>query len=85
MSRSLLSRIEKLEAKLPRGIELILDDGTSFHHSGPPLQFAMECRDQMNAGGGPIVDAVMRTVDAKGCGLLWQLLAAVWRPVSDEM
>lgn len=77
MSRSLLRRIKKLEASVPSNIELYLDDGSVFFHQGPALVFVNEAIEQANLGGGPIVEAAKRTVKAKGCGLLWQVIAAV--------
>jgi hypothetical protein len=77
LSRSLVSRIKKLEASLPRKIELYLDDGSVFYHEGPVLHFANEGMRQASAGVGPIVEAARRTVSAKGCGKLWQLIAAL--------
>ena len=68
---------------MPREIVLTMDDGTTFHHPGPALELCVEGLDQIRAGHGPIVEVVGRTVHAKGCGLLWQVLAAL-APAQDE-
>jgi hypothetical protein len=76
-------RIEALEHGLPREIVLTLADGSTFHHSGPPLKFASEAVAQAESGG-PIVDACCRTVKAMGCGRLYELIAAIAEPLIAE-
>lgn len=85
MSGSLRSRIEALEAGLPCEIILTLENGETYRHPGPALKFFTEGMEQIRYGGGPILDAAYRTVEAKGCGALWQLLAAGSRidPISE--
>jgi hypothetical protein len=77
---SIRQRIEALYAKLPKEIVLTLDDGTTFHHRGPLLKFAAEAMTQAESGGGPIVTACCRAAKATGCGLVFDLIAAIAEP-----
>jgi hypothetical protein len=81
---SIRRRLEALEARLPQEIVLTLDDGSTFHHPGGPLEFDREVRDQMQNGGGPLVEALLRTVSAEGCGRLWELTRAVYLPIRNK-
>ncbi len=83
MSESLRRRIAALEQGLPREIVLTLADGGTFHHSGPAMRFFDEGMRQVLAGKGAIAEAVAQTVRAQGCGLLWQMLAALMQPKAD--
>ncbi|MGA6987634.1 MAG: hypothetical protein WBZ01_16380 [Terriglobales bacterium] len=69
---------------MPQEIVLTLDDGTTFHHPGGFLEFGSEVSDQMRKGGGPLVEALLRTVSAEGCGRLWELMRAVYLPIRNE-
>jgi hypothetical protein len=77
MSQSILYRIAVLEASLPEEIILTLDDGNFYHHPGPALRFYSEGLEQIRENRGPLLEAVRRTVNATGCGLIWQLLDAL--------
>ncbi len=81
---SIRRRLEALEARLPQEIVLTLDDGSTFHHPGGFLEFGSDVRDQMGEGGGPLVEALLRTVSAEGCGRLWELMRAVYLPIRNE-
>ena len=73
--RNIRGRIERLEATEPEEIVLILRDGTHFHHCGPALEFCMEAMEDFRENRStPLAQAVLDTVAAEGCALLWQLL-----------
>lgn len=77
MSKTIDGRLRALEAVMPGEIILLLDNGSQFRHCGPPLRFYSDSIAEIRLGHGPLLDAVRRTVEAQGCGLLWQVLAAV--------
>jgi hypothetical protein len=77
MSENIRRRIEDLEAAAPEEVVLFLRGGGQFRHPGPALRFYCEGMDQIRAGRGPLLDAIVRTVSATGCAKLWELLQAV--------
>lgn len=83
MRENIRKRIEALEAGMPRAIVLTLNDGATLHHPGPPLKFAMEALAQIEKRG-PLVVACTKTVSAIGCGLLYQLVSSIAKPLMKE-
>jgi hypothetical protein len=62
----------------PADIILKLRDGTHFCYRGPALSFFMDCLEDMREGRSTaLLTAVLETVSAEGCGLLWQVLQAM--------
>ena len=62
----------------PAEIILKLRDGTHFHYRGPASSFYMEgMEDIRERRSTPLLTAVLETVSAEGCGLLWQVLQAM--------
>ena len=78
-------RLIKLEGFVPNDIVLQLDDGTSLHYDGTVLEFLMDAEKQFRAGGGPLSDAVMRSVPRghPRLGRMHELMRAVWTPVGN--
>jgi hypothetical protein len=57
---------------------LTLRDGTHFHPRGQALEFYMEALEDIRENRTtPLLQAVLNTVSAEGCGLLWQVLQAL--------
>jgi hypothetical protein len=83
VGKSIRSRIEELEAGIPKAIVLTLSDGTEYKHDGPASKFYSDALKQIDEGRGPLRAAVRDTVKAKGCGLLHQLLQAILHSVDD--
>jgi hypothetical protein len=76
--RNIGARIERLESMEPADIILKLRDGTHSHFRGPALRFYMEGMKDIEEGRSTaLTTAIMETVSAEGCGLLWQLLQAL--------
>jgi hypothetical protein len=78
-------RLVKLEGFVPNDVVLELDDGTSLHYEGTALEFLTEAQQQGHAGGGPLFDAVMRSVPGRNpqLGRLHELMRAAWTPVLE--
>jgi hypothetical protein len=69
-------RIEELEKNTPGIIVLILNDGSERAFPGLSLlDFISQGIKEIRARRGPIFDVIGRAVDARNCGLLWQVLA----------
>lgn len=83
MSKRIQSRIEELEAGVPKAIVLTLNDGTEYTHGGPALKFYVDAMKEIEQGKGPLRAAIRDTVKAKGCGLLHQLLQAMSHSLDD--
>jgi hypothetical protein len=76
--RGIRGRIERLEAMEPEDIILKLRDGTHFHYHGPALSFCVEgMEDIWENRSTPLLKAILDTVSAEGCGLIWQMLQAL--------
>lgn len=80
---NILSRLHELEARAPQSIVLYLEDGSQFRHPGGPFEFFAEAMKQIPREG-PIVRAARCTVRAKGCGLLWQVIASLSEPKKES-
>ena len=70
---NILARLNALEVRAPKDIVLYLTDGREFRYPGDFWEFAME---GLEGPEGPLVDACLKAVSAKGCGLLWEVVAA---------
>jgi len=70
-------RIEALESQVPEEIVLTLKNGSTFRHPGPVMEFYEEGLKQIRKGKGPMLNALRATVSGTGCGMLWELLAAL--------
>jgi hypothetical protein len=73
---NLEARVKALEDRTPKDIVLTLNDGTTMTHPGPALTFYMEALDEIRRSPKART-RYLRVVSATGCGLIWQLLAAV--------
>lgn len=81
---NLRSRIEQLEMETPGLITLFFDDGTWRSFPGMnTLEFCMQAQREFRSGGGTAFDAVMRAVDARNCGKMWQLMRGAWIPLLE--
>lgn len=78
-------RIEELEAKMPKPVVLILDDGSMFRHPGPQLKFYSEIVAQIYAGQGPLLDIVRRAIRSEGFGAhMLELCKAILEPAKQH-
>ena len=77
------SRLEALERDLPRELVLLLDDGHTFHHPGPPLQFYAEAMQQIKSNG-PLFRACCRAVRASDGSRLYEIVRALAEPLLAE-
>jgi hypothetical protein len=76
--RNIRARIERLEVMEPADIILKRRDSTHFRYRGPALSFYMDCLEDIREDRStPLLKAVLETVSAEGCGLLWQVLQAM--------
>lgn len=67
MSETTKSRLAAIEAKLPKPVVLILEDGSTYRHPGPPLKFYGEILKHINENG-PLCGIVRRAVRSQGFG-----------------
>jgi hypothetical protein len=76
--RNMRARIERLEAMEPEDVILTLRDGSHFHCGNSPLRFYVETLEDIRLNrSSAALTAVLQTVSAEGCGLLWQVLQAI--------
>lgn len=86
MSGNIETRLRALEMKVPADIVLMLRDGTTIEHPGPPLAFFAHASEQIAQRRGALFNAAHRIVSATGCGKLHEvLLAMVEGPVEQPL
>jgi hypothetical protein len=69
--------IAQLAERVPPPIRLTLDDGTTITHPGPVLDFYSQAMEEIRRNPTKAREKYLRVRSATGCGLMWQMLAAM--------